>query len=53
MFYYCNRLLTCSCVTVWRIVLCVNSGGVVETSDVCSDCHTVIDRDVDLNRLLL
>lgn len=23
------------------------SGGVVETSDVCLDCHSVIDRDVD------
>lgn len=33
--------------------LCVNNCGVVETSDVCLDCHTVIDRDVDLNRLLL
>lgn len=31
--------------------VCVISGGVVETSDVCLDCHTVIDRDVD--RLLL
>lgn len=26
----------------------MNSGGLVETSDVCLDCHTVIDRDVDL-----
>lgn len=25
----------------------MNSGGVVETSDVCLDCHTVIDKDVD------
>lgn len=50
-FYYCNRLLTCSCVTIAYSV-CVNSGGVVKTSDVCLDCHTVIDRDVDLNRLL-
>lgn len=31
----------------------MNSGGVVETSDVCLDCHTVIDRDVDSNHLLL
>lgn len=46
-FYYCNRLLTCSCVTITYSV-CVNSGGVVETSAVCLDCHTVIDRDVDL-----
>lgn len=49
--FYCNRLLTCSCVTITYSV-CVNSGGVVETSDVCLDCPTVIDRDVDLNRLL-
>lgn len=26
----------------------MNSGGVVETSDVCLDCQTVTDRDVDL-----
>ena len=31
----------------------MNSGGVVETSDVCLDCHTVIDKDVDFNHLLL
>lgn len=26
----------------------MNSGGVVETSDVCLACQTVTDRDVDL-----
>lgn len=33
--------------------ICVNSVGVVETSDVCLDCHTVIDRDADFNHLVL
>lgn len=45
--------IDCWLVPVSLYSLCVNSGGVVETSDVCLDCHTVIDRDVDLNRLLL